>query len=316
MTDSTDIGRFLKTIKDFIRWGASRMNAAHVVFGHGTDNAIDEAAALVLHALHLPPDLPDTYLDCQLTNVEKQAVLGILERRVRERCPAPYLMHQAWFMGLSFYVDERVLIPRSPLAEVIERRFAPWIRDPEAVAAILDLGTGSGCIGIGCAYAFPDARVDLSDVSSEALAVARRNVAEHGLEEQVELIPANLFQGLEGRRYDLIVSNPPYVGSVELAGLPAEYRHEPVQALAAGEDGLDLVVPMLIQAPEHLKPGGILVVEVGSAEEALLAAFPTVDFLWLDFEHGGEGVFLLTREELLTTRETLQAYSGPVSRRH
>lgn len=316
MSDTTDIGRFLKTIKDFIRWGASRMNAAGLVFGHGTDNAIDEAAALVLHCLHLPPDLHENYLDCAVTNAEKQAILRLFDRRIRERCPAPYLMRRAWFMGLPFYVDERVLIPRSPLAELIEHRFAPWISDPDGVEAILDLGTGSGCLGIACAYAFPEARVDLSDISQDALAVARQNVEEHELEEQVELICADLFDGVEGRQYDVILSNPPYVGGMELAALPAEYLHEPVQALAAGKFGLDVVVPMLVRAADFLQPNGLLVVEVGSAAEALMEAFPEVDFLWLDFAQGGDGVFLITRDTLVSQEDTFRNYLEPVSNRH
>lgn len=316
MRDSTDIGRFLHTIRDFIRWGASRMNAAGLCFGHGTDNAIDEAAALVLHSLHLPLDLHESYLDCHLSSAEKQTVLQIFDQRIRQRSPAPYLMQQAWFMGLPFFVDERVLIPRSPLAEVIERRFSPWVDDPDTIEAILDLGTGSGCIGIACAYAFPEARVDLSDVSSDALAVAQRNVLAHDLEDQIELIQSDLFQNLSDRRYDLILSNPPYVGGMELAGLPAEYRHEPVQALAAGEDGLDVVVPLLAAAADHLEPGGLLLVEVGSAAPALEAAFPMVEFLWLEFARGGEGVFMLSQDELLNYREVFLDRMGHPGSRH
>ena len=224
----------LSSIRDFIRWGASRMNAAEVFFGHGTDNALDEAAALTLHALHLPPDLPDAYLAARLTGAEKHAVVGLLERRIGERLPAPYLTNRAWFMGMPFYVDQRVLIPRSPLAELIEQQFQPWL-DPAGVDRVLDLCTGSGCIGIACAYAFDAAEVDLTDISADALAVAERNVAEHGLTARIQLLRSDLFAALAGRRYQLIVSNPPYVGGAELAALPAEYRHEPQLALAAGE---------------------------------------------------------------------------------
>ena len=222
MTDHDDVSSHLRTIRDLIRWGASRMNEAGLHFGHGTDNAIDEAAALVLHALHLPPDLHADYFQANLTPSEKQAALQLLERRIAERKPAAYLTQRAWFMGLPFYVDERVLVPRSPLAELIERHFSPWLPDSRQIGDILDLGTGSGCIGIACAYAFPDARVDLADISADALEVARRNVAEHGLEDQVEVIQSDLFSALKGRHYDLIISNPPYVGLEELDNLPPD----------------------------------------------------------------------------------------------
>lgn len=298
MTDHDDVPTYLHTIRDLIRWGASRMNEAGLHFGHGTDNAIDEAAALVLHALHLPPDVHVEYFQSSVTPAEKQAALGLLERRITERKPAAYLTHRAWFMSLPFYVDERVLVPRSPLAELIDRHFAPWLPDSRKVEHILDLGAGSGCIGIACAYAFPDARVDLVDVSAEALEVARRNVAEHGLEEQVEVIQSDLFSALKGRHYDLIVSNPPYVGLEELDTLPAEYHHEPRLGLAAGEEGLDVVVEILRQAADHLKRDGLLIVEVGNAQYALCEAFPEVPFTWLEFERGGHGVFLLNAAQV------------------
>ncbi len=298
MSDHDDVPSHLYTIRDLIRWGASRMNEAGLHFGHGTDNAIDEAAALVLHALHLPPDLHAEYFQSHLTPAEKQAALHLLKRRVAERKPAAYLTQRAWFMGLPFYVDERALVPRSPLAELIERHFAPWLPDSRAVGGILDLGTGSGCIGIACAYAFPDARVDLADISAEALEVARRNVAEHGLEDQVEVIQSDLFSALKGRRYDLIISNPPYVGQEELDSLPAEYRHEPRLGLAAGVEGLDVVVEILRQAADYLNRDGLLIVEVGNAQYALCEALPDVPFTWLEFEHGGQGVFLLNAAQL------------------
>lgn len=298
MSDHDDLSSHLHTIRDLIRWGASRMNEAGLHFGHGTDNAIDEAAALVLHALHLPPDLHAEYFHSHLTPAEKQAVLLLLKRRVAERKPAAYLTQRAWFMGLPFYVDERALVPRSPLAELIERHFAPWLPDSRAVGGILDLGTGSGCIGLACAYAFPDARVDLADISAEALEVARRNVAEHGLEDQVEVIQSDLFSALKGRRYDLIISNPPYVGLEELDSLPAEYQHEPRLGLAAGAEGLDVVMEILHQAADYLSRDGLLIVEVGNAQYALCAALPDVPFTWLEFEHGGQGVFLLNAAQL------------------
>ena len=288
----------LTTIRDFIRWGASRMNEAGVYFGHGTNNALDEAAALVLHVLHLPPDLHETYLQAALTAAEKDAVLAILEQRIRERKPAPYLTHQAWFMGLPFYVDERVLVPRSPLAELIEAQFQPWLSDPDSVDHILDLCTGSGCLGIACAYMFPEAQVDVSDISSAALAVAQRNIDEHGLGERVRAVESDLFAGLSGQRYDIIISNPPYVSEQELSELAAEYHHEPRLGLAAGEEGLDMVSRILRQAQDYLNPQGLLIVEVGNSQYALSKAFPSLPFTWLTFERGGDGVFLLTCEQL------------------
>lgn len=288
----------LYTIRDWIRWGASRMNEAELHFGHGTDNAIDEAAALVLHALHLPPDLHAEYFQASLIPAEKQAVMALLNRRVVERKPAAYLTRRAWFMSLPFYVDERVLIPRSPLAELIERHFTPWLSDSRKVENILDLGTGSGCIGIACAYAFPEARVDLVDISTDALEIARHNIVQHGLEDQVEAIQSDLFSALKGRRYDLIVSNPPYVGLEELDSLPSEYHHEPRLGLVAGKKGLDVVIEILHQAVDHLYEDGLLIVEVGNAQYALCEALPDIPFTWLEFERGGQGVFLLSAAQL------------------
>jgi ribosomal protein L3 glutamine methyltransferase len=295
----------LHTLRDFIRWGASRFNEAGLFFGHGTDNAIDEATTLVLHALHLPQqNLPAELFGAYLTEIEKRQVLALLERRIRERIPAPYLTHEAWFAGLSFYVDERVLIPRSPLAELIEESFAPFV-DSGAVHTLLDLGTGSGCIAIAAAYAFPKAQVDAADASEAALAVARMNIERYGLETQVHAVVSNLFEGLKGQRYDLILSNPPYVGAVELASLPREYHHEPKGALEAGERGLDIVLQILHQAPGHLNEKGILIVEVGNSEQALIHQLPELPFMWLEFERGGHGVFLLTREQLINAKDAI-----------
>ncbi|HXH02376.1 MAG TPA: 50S ribosomal protein L3 N(5)-glutamine methyltransferase [Candidatus Competibacteraceae bacterium] len=296
---------YLHTLRDFIRWGASRMNAAGVHFGHGTDNAIDEAAALVLHALHLPPDLHAEYFRAALTPQEKAAVMELFRRRIEERIPAPYLMRKTWFMGLPFYVDERVLIPRSPIAELIDKHFSPWLTDPDGVGHILDLCCGSGCIGIACAYAFPEAAVELADISADALEVARRNIRDHHLQERVTALQSDLFQELAGRRYDLIVSNPPYVDRADMESLPAEYRHEPALALAAGDDGLDVVREILRRAPDHLNPGGLLVVEVGNSQYALMDAFPELPLTWVEFERGEDGVFLIGAEELAAWRDSL-----------
>ncbi len=287
----------LESIRDFVRWGASRFNEEGLYFGHGTDNALDEAAALVLYALHLGDGLPEGYLGARLTAAEREQVLALFRRRIEERLPLAYLTNQAHFAGLDFYVDEQVLVPRSPIAELIESGFQPWLQS-ETVGRVLDLCTGSGCIAIACAYAFPDASVDAVDLSPGALEVARVNVVRHQLEERVEPIDSDLFDALKGRRYDLIVSNPPYVSRDEYHQLPDEYHREPAMGLEAGEDGLDLVVRILQGAVEHLERGGILVVEVGSSAEALIARFPEVPFLWLDFERGGDGVFLLTAEQL------------------
>jgi ribosomal protein L3 glutamine methyltransferase len=299
--------QYLHTLSDFIRWGASRFNEAGLFFGHGTDSAIDEATTLVLHALHLPPQgLPGELFAAHLTEREKQQVIALLLRRIRERIPAPYLTHEAWFAGLSFYVDERVLIPRSPLAEALEQRLAPFI-SPEAIHTILDLGTGSGCIAIAAAYAFPKAQVDAVDISEEALEVARINIERYSLEARVHPRLSNLFQGLKKQRYDLILSNPPYVGTAELALLPREYQHEPRQALEASDEGLSIVLQILHFAPQYLNNGGILVVEVGNSEPLLIHRLPELPFLWLEFERGGQGVFLLTREQLIPSQEAITA---------
>ena len=292
----------LHTVRDFVRWGASRFTEAGLWFGHGTDNAWDEAVVLVCAGLRLPLDSGARALDARLLRSEKQLVLEYLERRVTERVPAPYITGEAWFAGLKFQIDERVLVPRSPFAELIERGFSPWLtRTPER---ILDLCTGSGCIGIACALAFPDAEVDLADISTEALDVAEANIVQHELERRVRAIETDLFDGLEDA-YDLIVCNPPYVDADDYAAMPDEYRSEPALALAAGADGLDLVRQVLREAPDWLQNDGLLLVEVGNSALALEERYPEIPFTWVELERGGDGIFVLTREELLAAQAFL-----------
>lgn len=297
----------LTTLRDYVRWSTSRFSEAQLYFGHGTAGPLDEAAALVLHALHLPYDLPGGYFEATLLREERARIYDLVERRVHERKPLAYLTQEAPFAGLSFYVDERVLVPRSPIAELIEHRFAPWLEDPDAVTDILDLCTGSGCIAIACAHAFPEATVDAADISPDALDVARINIARHELEDRVRAVQSDVYSGLDDHRYDLIVSNPPYVNRAEWESLAPEFHAEPKLGLESGEDGLDCVRAILKGARSHLKPEGILVVEVGSAAEALMAAYPDVPFCWLDFERGGEGVFLLTAAQVAEFDPLFQA---------
>ena len=292
-----EISARLDTPKDFVRWGASAFNRAGLHFEHGTANAVDEALNLVLHGLNLGHDIPPWLLDGRLTPAEKQAVYGLLKRRVEERKPYAYITNHARFAGLDFYVDERVLVPRSPIGELVEAGFAPWI-EPERVSRVLDLCTGSGCIAIACAYAFGDAAVDATDVSPDALAVAQINVEKLHVADRVLLHQADVFQGLPPAPYDIIVSNPPYVDAQDMATLPDEHRHEPALGLAAGSDGLDVVRRILAGAPEYLAADGILVVEVGNSRWALEEAYPKAPFTWLEFERGQAEVFLLTAAQV------------------
>jgi ribosomal protein L3 glutamine methyltransferase len=290
----------LSTLRDLLRFSVSRFNEAALFFGHGSDNAWDEAAYLLLHTLHLPLDRLEPFLDARLTRAERAAALRIIERRLVERLPAAYLTQEAWLGEHRFYVDQRVIVPRSFIAELLNEQLSPWIEDPWAIDSVLDLCTGSGCLGVLAALAFPNATLDAADISTDALAVARRNVDDYGLATRLQLVQSNAFSALKDRRYDLIISNPPYVNAQAMAALPEEYRREPQLALASGEDGLDLVRQILRQAGEHLKPGGLLVVEIGHNRTELEAAFPSTPFTWLDTAAGDQYVFLLHKDALST----------------
>jgi ribosomal protein L3 glutamine methyltransferase len=286
----------LSTVRDLVRWGASRFAEAGLHFGHGTDNALDEAYFLTLHALHLPFELPAVYLEAAVTPRERDSVLRLLRLRVSSRKPAAYLLGRIRFAGLEFEVDERVLIPRSPIGELIERGFEPWLQRPPA--RVLDVCAGSGCIGIATAMAFPDAEVDLADIDAGALAVCRRNIERHGVADRVYAIRSDVYDGLGDARYDLIVANPPYVPDTEWRALQPEYRHEPRLALAAGEDGMDVVAHILGGAAARLNPGGVLICEVGGSVEEFETRWPRLTVTWIEFERGGDGVFTIGREAL------------------
>ena len=293
----------VQTLRDMIYFGAAEFEAASLYYGHGTDNALDEAAYLAFFALNQEPDYSDEVLDAELSQKNIDAVNELFNKRIESRQPAAYLTNEAWFAGIPFYVNENVLVPRSPIAELIEEQFQPWVV-PEKVNKILDLCTGSGCIAIACALVFPDAEVDAADISQAALEVAEKNKINHQLENRLNIIESDLFSNLKERRYDLIVSNPPYVDAEDMANLPDEYKHEPELGLTAGDNGLDLVIPMLRDAKHHLNPEGVLIVEVGNSEEALVELFPDVPFMWLSFEYGGDGVFLLDARDVEKYHET------------
>ena len=288
----------LDTVRDFLRFAVSRFNEAGLFFGHGSDNAHDEAAYLILHTLNLPLDILEPYLDARLLPQEKHRLFELIERRVKERVPVAYLTRHARQGDFDFYVDERVIVPRSFIAELLGEPLRPWIEYDELVHNVLDLCTGSGCLAIQAACHYPDAVVDAADISLDALEVAAVNVEDYGLQERVNLIHTDLFEGLEGR-YDLIITNPPYVDAESVAALPPEYRHEPEPALGSGEDGLDAVRRILPQAARFLNPHGVLLAEIGHNRDALEAAFPELPFVWLDTSGGDGFVFLLTREQLL-----------------
>jgi ribosomal protein L3 glutamine methyltransferase len=290
--------RELATVRDWLRFAVSRFNEAGLHFGHGSASAYDEAAYLILHTLRLPIDRLDPFLDARLLPEERTRLTDILRQRVEKRVPAAYLTGEAWLQGYRFKVDERVIVPRSFLAPMILEQFQPWLAEPEQVFTALDLCTGSGCLAILLAEAFPEADIDAVDLSEAALEVARANIDDYGFSKRIELIRSDLFGGLAGRQYDLIVSNPPYVDADAMAALPTEYRHEPEMALASGNDGLDAVRAILRAAPAHLQPGGLLAVELGHNRAVLEDAFPDLELMWPDVEWHADTVFLIHREQL------------------
>jgi ribosomal protein L3 glutamine methyltransferase len=288
----------LQTVRDLLRFAVSRFNDAGLFFGHGSGSAYDEAVYLVLHTLHLPLDQLEPFLDARLTTVELDQVLGIVRRRATEKIPAAYLTNEAWLGDFSFYVDERVIVPRSFIAELLREHLAPWIEEPGNVHSALDLCTGSGCLAVLLAHAFENAAIDAADISHEALQVAQKNVSDYDLGHRISLVHSDLFAALAGRHYDLIISNPPYVSAKSMAALPEEYLHEPRSALASGEDGLEATRAILLQASDYLTDRGILIVEIGHNRPSLEQAFPLTPFTWLETSAGDEFVFLLRRDQL------------------
>ena len=297
----------LTSLRDYIRYGATQFIGARLFYGHGMDNAFDEAKFLVYQALHMPADLEDAWLDCALTDSEAKQVVQWFEDRVTLRIPSAYLAGRAWFAGMNFIVNEHVLVPRSPFAELITRGFDGWV-DLDACENLLDMCTGSGCIGIASLQAFPHAQVDLVDISPDAIHVAQQNIALHGLADQVQAIQSDLFSNLAGKRYDLIISNPPYVDAQEIADMPAEFHHEPMLGLASGVDGLDLTRRILAEAADYLTENGVLMIEVGASDIALIEAYPELPFFWFEFEHGGMGVFAINRSELVAYEQELRSF--------
>jgi len=287
----------LESVIDFVRWGGTLFRQADLFFGHGTDNAFDESKVLTFYVLNLPWEVPENYWLSRLTMVEKQQVTELFKRRIESRKPAAYLTGEAWFSGMRFKVNESTLVPRSPIAELIAQRYEPWV-NPDRVTTVLDLCTGSGCIGIASLQAFPNATVDLADISTDALAVAQQNIELYGLQEVACAIESDLFSALEGKQYDLIVSNPPYVDAIEMDALPAEFQQEPRLGLEAGKDGLDLVRKILAEAAAYLKDDGVLIVEVGVSQYYMEATYPELPLFWFEFEQGGEGVFAIQKSEL------------------
>ncbi|HZZ03453.1 50S ribosomal protein L3 N(5)-glutamine methyltransferase [Paraburkholderia sp.] len=286
------------TVRDLLRFAVSRFNQAELSFGHGSANAYDEAAYLILHTLHLPLDLLDPFLDARLSAAEIDAVLNVIERRAGQRVPAAYITQEAWMHGFRFYVDERVLVPRSFIGELLQDGLQPYVEDPEQVGAVLELCTGSGCLAILAAHAFPNADIDAVDLSAPALEVATRNVTEYRLDDRVALFEGDLYAPLAERRYDVIISNPPYVNATSMQGLPAEYKHEPDMALAGGADGMDIVRRIIAEARNWLTEYGVLVVEIGNERANVEAAFGGLDLVWLSTSAGDDNVFLIQAADL------------------
>lgn len=296
----------LHTLQDMLRWTVSRFNAAGLFYGHGTDNAWDEAVQLVLPTVYLPLDVPPEVRNSRLTSSERHRIVERVMCRINDRTPVSYLTNVAYFCGMEFFVDERVLVPRSPIGELIENRFEPFLQ--QEPTRIMDLCTGSGCIGIACAHMFPEAEVDIVDISTDALAVAEQNITDHGLEQQVIPLRSDLLRDIPKDKYDLIVTNPPYVDQEDMDSLPEEFRHEPELGLAAGTDGLKLVRRILANAPDYLKDDGILICEVGNSMIHMEEQYPHIPFMWLEFANGGHGVFMLTREQLVDCAEDFALY--------
>lgn len=300
MKDYSRLTEELLTIRDWLRFTVSRFEEAEIFFGHGTDNSYDEAVWLVMSALHLPLDTVDNFLDARITEPERKYLNSLIERRITERTPTAYLLQEAWLQGFKFYVDERVIVPRSFIAELLQNDLNPWIEFPEMIESAADICTGSGCLGILLANSFPNAAIDVVDISPDAIDVANINIANYGLQEQITAIESDMFTALKGRTYDLIISNPPYVDAPSMAQLPAEYQREPQLALGSGHDGLDHTHTILREAAKHLNDDGILIVEIGHNRDALLEAHPDVQFVWLEVSSGDEFVFLLSKNQLLS----------------
>jgi ribosomal protein L3 glutamine methyltransferase len=300
MTQLTDASReALLSVRDLIRYAVSRFNEHKLFFGHGSDNAWDEAVYLVLHALHLPPDQLEPFMDARILPSEREKALSLIDLRCEHRLPAPYLTHEAWLQGYAFHVDQRVIVPRSPIAELLMNQLSPWIADPYEVTGILDLCTGSGCLAIIAAHQFPEAFVDATDISKDALDVALINVAQHGLKDRLNLHHGSLYDPLPvSAQYDLIISNPPYVNAASMQKLPPEYRHEPSLALAGGDDGMDVVRTIIEQAPAHLRDDGLLLIEIGHERAFFDLAFPELEPVWLDTAEASDQILLLTKEQL------------------
>jgi len=300
MIKETDSSRdALHNVRDLIRYAVSRFNERKLFFGHGSDNAWDEAVYLVLHALHLPPDQLEPFMDARVLPSERETALSLIDLRCEHRLPAPYLTHEAWLQGYAFHVDQRVIVPRSPIAELLMNQLSPWVADPYEVTGILDLCTGSGCLAIIAAHQFPEAFVDATDISKDALDVANINVEQHGLKDRLNLHHGSLYDPLPvSAQYDLIISNPPYVNTASMLTLPAEYRHEPSLALAGGDDGMDLVRTIIEQAPAHLRDNGLLLIEIGHEKLFFEAAFPDLEPIWLDTATASDQILLLTKEQL------------------